>query len=67
MNIGRCTSCGASVLWSKTIGGKKVSLNPIPVHVALGDVSEEDRPVAIRQAHTIHLTTCAKRDTRIRR
>lgn len=67
MNIGRCTSCGASVLWSKTIGGRPIPLNPIPLKVAIGDLSDEDRPVAVRQAYAIHFTTCAKRDTRIRR
>lgn len=37
--IGRCRSCRAPILWSKTEGGKRMPLDPEPVdggNVALG-------------------------------
>lgn len=69
MNLGTCSECKATIIWAETPKRKRIALNPRPVMVAIGDptASDEAEPVAVRPAYQIHFSTCAKRDTRIRR
>lgn len=61
MTTGRCRVCGATVLWTRTVNGAPISLNPLPVRVAMHIVRGDDEgPVDVKQAHEIHLATCTK-------
>ncbi len=62
MNVGKCRDCGASVIWSKTVNGSNVPLNPLPIQVAMRILDSDDEGVvAVRTAHEIHLRTCTKK------
>lgn len=69
MNTGKCKSCGASIIWAKTINGKSIPLNADPVdfgnvalingvaHV-LGPSKKNDPGFATTNRYHSHFGTC---------
>jgi hypothetical protein len=50
------------VLWSKTVNGSRIPLNPLPLRVAMRMFEgDEEGVVAVKVAHEIHQTTCTKK------
>lgn len=60
-NIGNCRECGATVRWSVTVSGSRIPLNPQPIKVAMGLSAAEGGTVVVREAFTIHFSTCTKK------
>lgn len=56
MKPGRCSSCGAEILWSPTDKGKNAPLDPIPVQVMFVDTGTQ--VVYARRAYVNHFATC---------
>jgi len=59
VTTGKCSQCGATVLWSQTTKGSRIPLNPLTIKTAV-IISRNDHGevVTIQPAHTIHLDTC---------
>lgn len=60
-DIGHCRDCGATVRWSVTVSGSRIPLNPVPLKVAMCLQAAEGGAVVVREAFSIHFTTCTKR------
>jgi hypothetical protein len=61
VSIAKCQSCGASIIWSRTVNGKLVALDPLPVRIAMRIVRDDgEGAVDFKQGNTVHLDTCTK-------
>jgi len=62
MTIAKCSECGASILWSRTVNGKLVALDPLPVRVAMRIVRDDgEGAVDFKQGNSVRFDTCTKK------
>lgn len=57
----RCKSCGASITWAKTRGGRKIPLDAKPAKravLSVDTITSDELIVDIVDAYTTHFETC---------
>lgn len=62
LTIGKCSSCGATILWGKTPDGKNMPLDPAERPLSLQVIDAERGIVETRKALASHWSTCATAD-----
>lgn len=67
MTISKCSDCGGSIIWKRTVNGKLVALDPLPVRVAMRIVRDDaEGLVDFKQWNSVHFDTCTKRRASMR-